>query len=123
MSRHSREGGNLGTLLFDEQESLGPHLCGAFNSRMPDYDDPINCLHLINLPQLTNLAAYELQAGSSASRTRSGRAQRTLRRVFHLFKKLVADRFELMRLGPVPVYLIGGIASYWVFERVVGFWG
>jgi len=43
--------------------------------------------------------------------------------VFHLFKKLVADRFELMRLGPVPVYLIGGIASYWVFERVVGFWG
>ncbi len=26
------------------------------------------------------------------------------------------------KLKPVPVYLIGGIASYWLIERVIGFW-
>jgi len=42
--------------------------------------------------------------------------------VYHLAKKWNADRFDLARLEPVPVYFIGGIASYWVFERVAGFW-
>lgn len=42
--------------------------------------------------------------------------------VFHLSNKLVAGRFDLRRLEPIPVYLIGGTASYWVFERVTGFW-
>lgn len=42
---------------------------------------------------------------------------------YHLFKKLVAGRVDLRQLEPIPVYFIGGIASYWVFERVVGFWG
>lgn len=40
----------------------------------------------------------------------------------HFAKKLVGGRFDLSRLQPLPVYLIGGIASYWVFERVAGFW-
>jgi hydrogenase/urease accessory protein HupE len=42
--------------------------------------------------------------------------------IYHAAKKLAGDRIELSRLQPVPVYLIGGIASYWVFERVAGFW-
>jgi hydrogenase/urease accessory protein HupE len=41
---------------------------------------------------------------------------------YHLARKLVGGRIDLNRLQPVPVYLIGGIASYWVFERVAGFW-
>lgn len=42
--------------------------------------------------------------------------------VYKLFAKLLAGRFTLARLEPIPVYLIGGIASYWVFERISGFW-
>ena len=42
--------------------------------------------------------------------------------LYRLVKKAVDGRFDLTRLEPVPVYLIGGIASYWVFERVTGFW-
>lgn len=41
---------------------------------------------------------------------------------YHVAKKLVGSRFDLIRLEPIPVYLIGGIASYWVFERITGFW-
>ena len=36
--------------------------------------------------------------------------------------KLAAGRIDFSRLEPVPVYFIGGIASYWVFERITGFW-
>ena len=42
--------------------------------------------------------------------------------VYKLFARLLAGRFTLARLEPIPVYLIGGIASYWVFERISGFW-
>ena len=42
--------------------------------------------------------------------------------LYRLMKNAVAGRFDLTRLEPVPVYLIGGIGSYWVFERVTGFW-
>jgi hypothetical protein len=42
---------------------------------------------------------------------------------YHLLKRLVAGRFSIARLEPVPVYFIGGLASFWVFERVSGFWG
>jgi hydrogenase/urease accessory protein HupE len=42
--------------------------------------------------------------------------------LYRLVKKLVAERFDLKRLEPMPVYFIGGIASYWVFERISGFW-
>ena len=42
--------------------------------------------------------------------------------IYHLAKKAIAGRFDLHRLDPIPVYFIGGIASYWVFERVAGFW-
>ena len=42
--------------------------------------------------------------------------------IYHLAKKAIAGRFDLHRLEPIPVYFIGGIASYWVFERVAGFW-
>ena len=43
--------------------------------------------------------------------------------IYHLARKAIAGRFALVRLEPLPVYLIGGIASYWVIERVTGFWG
>lgn len=43
--------------------------------------------------------------------------------LFHTLQKALNGRFELAKLEPVPVYLIGGIASYWVLERVLGFWG
>ena len=42
--------------------------------------------------------------------------------VYHVAKKLANNRFDLTKLEPIPVYMIGGIASYWVFERVAGFW-
>ncbi len=42
--------------------------------------------------------------------------------VFRLLKRLAKGRIDLHRLEPIPVYLIGGIASFWVFERVSGFW-
>ncbi|MBS1220224.1 MAG: hypothetical protein H6R21_3357, partial [Proteobacteria bacterium] len=31
-------------------------------------------------------------------------------------------RVDLARLEPVQAYAIGGVASYWLFERVSGFW-
>ena len=39
-----------------------------------------------------------------------------------LFVRLAADRVELRRAAILPAYFIGGIASYWAIERVVGFW-
>jgi hypothetical protein len=33
-----------------------------------------------------------------------------------------ANRFELRRAAIVPAYMIGGIASYWVIERISNFW-
>jgi hydrogenase/urease accessory protein HupE len=36
--------------------------------------------------------------------------------------KLAGGRIDFSRLEPVPVYFIGGVASYWVFERITGFW-
>lgn len=39
-----------------------------------------------------------------------------------VLSKLVAGRFDLARLEPVQAYAIGGVASYWLFERVSGFW-
>ena len=42
--------------------------------------------------------------------------------VYKVLSKLVAGRFELARLAPIQAYAIGGLASYWVFERVSGFW-
>ncbi len=42
--------------------------------------------------------------------------------IHRLLSRLVAGRFDLARLAPVQAYVIGGIASYWVFERVTGFW-
>lgn len=41
---------------------------------------------------------------------------------YHLAKRLIGRRFNLNRLEPISVYLIGGLASYWVFERIAGFW-
>jgi len=35
---------------------------------------------------------------------------------------LLAGRFDLARLAPVQAYAIGGLASYWMFERASGFW-
>ena len=42
--------------------------------------------------------------------------------IYKLLSKLVAGRFDLARLAPVQAYVIGGVASYWMFERVSGFW-
>ncbi len=42
--------------------------------------------------------------------------------IYRLLAKVVAGRFDLARLAPVPAYAIGGLASYWLFERVAGFW-
>ncbi|MBP8098070.1 MAG: HupE/UreJ family protein [Arenimonas sp.] len=41
---------------------------------------------------------------------------------YRMLSKLVAGRVDLTRLEPVQAYAIGGIASYWLFERVSGFW-
>ncbi len=41
---------------------------------------------------------------------------------YRLLAKLLAGRFDLARLTPVPAYAIGALASYWLFERVAGFW-
>ena len=35
---------------------------------------------------------------------------------------LLAGRFDLARLAPLQAYAIGGVASYWLIERVSGFW-
>jgi len=42
--------------------------------------------------------------------------------VYKALSKLVAGRVDLARLEPVQAYAIGGVASYWLFERVSGFW-
>ena len=39
-----------------------------------------------------------------------------------LLWRVVGDRFDLHRAAIIPAYLIGGIASYWVIERIVKFW-
>jgi len=43
--------------------------------------------------------------------------------IYRVLSKLLAGRFDLARLAPVQAYAIGGLASYWLFERVSGFWG
>ena len=35
---------------------------------------------------------------------------------------LAANRTDLRRAAMVPAYMIGGLASFWVFERVSNFW-
>jgi len=35
---------------------------------------------------------------------------------------VAASRIELRRAALVPAYLIGGLSSYWVIERVSMFW-
>ena len=42
--------------------------------------------------------------------------------IYKTLSKLLAGRFDLTRLAPVQAYAIGGLASYWLFERVSGFW-
>lgn len=42
---------------------------------------------------------------------------------YRALSKLMAGRFDVARLAPVQAYAIGGLASYWLFERVSGFWG
>ncbi len=42
--------------------------------------------------------------------------------IYQVLSKLAAGRMELARLAPIPAYAIGGVASYWVFERASGFW-
>ena len=42
--------------------------------------------------------------------------------IYRTLSKLLAGRFDLTRLAPVQAYVIGGLASYWLFERVAGFW-
>jgi hydrogenase/urease accessory protein HupE len=42
--------------------------------------------------------------------------------VYKALSTLFAKRFDLARLTPISAYAIGGVASYWVFERVSGFW-
>ena len=42
--------------------------------------------------------------------------------IYRALSRLSARRFDLARLAPVQAYAIGVIASYWMFERVAGFW-
>jgi len=42
--------------------------------------------------------------------------------VTRLLYRLVASSVELRRATVIPAYMIGGIASYWVIERVSNFW-
>jgi hydrogenase/urease accessory protein HupE len=42
--------------------------------------------------------------------------------VYKFLVKVAEEKINLDRLAPIPVYLIGGVASYWVFERIAGFW-
>lgn len=39
-----------------------------------------------------------------------------------LLTRLAANHFDLRRAALVPAYLIGGIASFWVIDRVSNFW-
>lgn len=45
----------------------------------------------------------------------------TVLAAYYLLKGLLGHRFVPERWVAVPVYLIGGIASYWVIERISGF--
>ena len=42
--------------------------------------------------------------------------------LYRLLTTVLPRRFDLARLAPVQAYAIGGLASYWLFERVSGFW-
>ena len=42
--------------------------------------------------------------------------------IYEALSKLAAGRIDLARLAPIQAYAIGGVASYWVFERASGFW-
>ena len=42
--------------------------------------------------------------------------------IYKALSKLAAGRIDLARLAPIQAYAIGGVASYWVFERASGFW-
>ena len=46
----------------------------------------------------------------------------TVLAVYKALSKLLAGRFDLARLASAQAYAIGGLASYWLFERVSGFW-
>ena len=41
--------------------------------------------------------------------------------IHQVLRALAHDRRDLARRAPLPVYLIGGVAGYWVIERVYGF--
>ncbi len=41
---------------------------------------------------------------------------------WQLLSQLVSNHVDLRRAGLVPAYVIGGVASYWVVERISGFW-
>jgi hydrogenase/urease accessory protein HupE len=41
---------------------------------------------------------------------------------WQLLSRLAPAQVDLRRAAPVPAYLIGGLASYWVIERISGFW-
>jgi hypothetical protein len=40
-----------------------------------------------------------------------------------LVRRLTAGRFHTASAAIVPAYAIGGIASYWVIDRISAFWG
>jgi hydrogenase/urease accessory protein HupE len=40
-----------------------------------------------------------------------------------LARRLTAGRFHTATASIMPAYVIGGIASYWVIDRVIAFWG
>ena len=42
--------------------------------------------------------------------------------IYQALSKLAAGRIDLARIAPIQAYAIGGVASYWVFERASGFW-
>jgi len=46
----------------------------------------------------------------------------TVLAIYQALSKLAAGRIDLARLAPIQAYAIGGVASYWVFERASGFW-
>jgi hydrogenase/urease accessory protein HupE len=46
----------------------------------------------------------------------------TIFAAWKLLPRMAANRVDLRRAALVPAYLIGGIASYWVIERISGFW-
>jgi hydrogenase/urease accessory protein HupE len=42
--------------------------------------------------------------------------------VSRLLYRLASNRIDLRRAAVIPAYMIGGLASFWVIERVSGFW-